>query len=495
MSSWLDRAALAVAPQWHLRRVRARAAADLFQRTYDAATVGRRTAGWRRSSADANSTIGPSLARVRDSARDLVRNNAYAESGLNAIVDDTVGWGIRPTVSHKEFLRWASTTDCDADGRHDLVGLQKLVMRTVVESGECLVRRRWRRSTDGFALPFQLQVLEPDYLDTLRDGPTPTGGRIVQGVEFDPVGYVVGYWIFRNHPGSSTRPGGSIYGQSYRVPAEDIAHQFKSSRPGQVRAMSWFAPILVRFRDFDEFEDATLMKAKIAACLAVITSDVDGTAAPLGTADASADPVTDTLEPGMIMNVAPGRTITVVDPPSSGDYAEYSKTSLRAIAAGLGVTYEDLTGDYQQLPFSAARMSRLRHRARVEDWQYRLLIPQFLDRVWGWAMEACALSGLPVVERTDWTPPGMPMIEPDKEGLAAMRNVRAGISTFSDEIRQRGFNPDTHMAEMAADFKKLDALGLELDCDPRKFSQQGQRHPPAAYPPVPKDDKAASEEA
>jgi lambda family phage portal protein len=493
--TWLDRAVGFVSPQAELKRVRAKAATDLFARTYDAATTGRRTQGWRRSSSDVNSVMGPSLARLRDVARDLVRNNPYAESALNTIVDHTVGWGIRPTVYHAAFERWANSTDCDADGRHDLVGLSKLVMRTTAESGECLVRRRWRYTTDGFALPFQLQVMEPDFLDTLKDGATQNGGRIVQGVEVDAVGYVIGYWLFKDHPGSSTRPGGSIYGQSRFVPASEIAHVFKSSRPGQMRAVTWFAQVLLRFKDFDEFEDATLMKQKIAACLAVITSDVDGSAAPLGAADASADPVTDTLEPGMIMNVAPGRRVDVVQPPSVGEYSEYTKTTLHAIATGLGVTYEDLTGDYQNLPFSAARMSRIRHRARVEDWQYRLLIPQFLDRVWGWAMEASELAGLPVVARTDWTPPGMAMIEPDKEGLAAMRNVRSGISTLSDEIRQRGFNPDTHLAELAKDFAKLDALKLTLDCDPRKMSQQGQMHPPAAYPAIPKDEKTDDEAA
>jgi capsid protein len=35
---------------------------------------------------------------------------------------------------------WAEATGCDAEGRLDLYGLQALVMRAVVESGECFVR-------------------------------------------------------------------------------------------------------------------------------------------------------------------------------------------------------------------------------------------------------------------------------------------------------------------------------------------------------------------
>ena len=495
--SWLDRAATLVAPEWQLRRLRARAAVDLFQRTYDGATTSRRTQGWRRSMTDANSVIGPSIGKLRDVARDLVRNNPYAEAALATIADHTVGWGIVPTVQHKAFNAWANSTDCDADGRHDLAGLQKLVMRTVAESGECLVRRRWRRVEDGFALPMQLQVMESDFLDTTKDQALPNGGRIVQGVEFDPVGYRVAYWLFREHPGSTLRPGGSLLSQSYRVPAESVQLVAKISRPGQVRAVSWFAPVLLRFKDFDEFEDATLMKQKIAACLAVITSDVDGTSAPLGTVP-STDATIDSLEPGMILNVPPGRSIDVVQPPSVREYADYTKTTLHAIAAGLGVTYEDLTGNYENLPFSAARMSRIRHYARVDDWRWRLLIPQFLDPVWAWAMEAAAMVGMPTVEKTGWTPPGMPMIEPDKEGLAAQRNIRTGISTLSDEIRARGFNPDSFLQAFADDNKKIDDLGIVLDSDPRKTSQQGQMHPitpSAAQASTPSDDDEQDDEA
>ncbi len=477
---WLDRVTAPIAPRWTLRRQRARVAAELLVRHYDAASGGRRTKGWRRSSTDANAAIGPGLARLRESARDLVRNNSYAEAALSTIVDQAVGYGItaKPAVAsprvQEAWNRWANSTDCDADGRHDFAGLQKLVLRTVAESGECLVRRRLRLPQDGFAIPLQVQVLEPDFLDTAKDLITlPNGGRIVQGVEFDAIGRRVAYWLFREHPGSAQ----GMFGASVRVPAESVQHVFRALRPGQVRGPSWFAPVLLRFKDFDEFEDATLMKQKIAACLAVITSDVDGTAPPLGTADDTPTPGIDSLEPGMIMNVPPGRSITVVDPPAVREYSDYTKTQLRGIATGLGVTYEDTTGDYQDLNFSSARMSRLRRWARVDDDRWRLLIPQFCDPTWGWVMEAAAVMGLvpagPIA--AEWTTPPMPMIEPDKEGLAYQRNIRSGIMTLSEAIRERGYDPKALLEEMATDNATLDRLKLILDSDPRKMTQAGQQ--------------------
>ena len=482
-TTWLDRAIGFLSPQVALRRLRARTAHELLARHYEGAATGRRTQGWYRTTTDANSAIGPSLAKLRDAARDLVRNNPYAESAISTIVDHTVGWGIVAAAKHDTWKRWTESTDIDADGRHDLAGLEKLVMRTVVESGEVLVRRRWRRPEDGYALPMQLQVLEPDFLDTSRDLATlPNGGRIVQGIEFDPLGKRAAYWLYRTHPGSSISLTGSTFsGASSRIPAEDVLHIFQAGRPGQVRGPSWFAPVLLRFKDFDEYEDATLMKQKIAACLAVLTSDTDGSAPPLGSATDSTTPGVDSLEPGMILNLPPGRDVTIVQPPAVQDYREFSKTQLRAIATGLGVSYEDLTGDYENLPFSAARMSRLRHMAKVDDWRWRLLVPQFLNPVWAWAMQAAAIAGLPAPATTEWTCPPLPMIEPDKEGLAIQRNIRTGITTLSEEIRARGYNRDQFLDELQKDFNDLDARNLVLDCDPRKMTQAGQAQsvPPA----------------
>lgn len=510
-TSWLDRVTLPWAPRWTLRRIRARLATEYLARHYEAASAGRRTQGWRRSAGDGNAAVLSGLARLREQARDLVRNNPYAESALSTIVDDAVGWGLVATpaksVPRREqvaglWKEWAETTACDADGRLDFAGIQKQVMRTVVEAGEVLVRRRFRRPSDGLPIPLQLQVLEPDLLDHAKDGLTQTNAdgalvsRIIQGVEFNSIGQRLAYWLFREHPGANLI--GGRFGASERIPASEILHVFKVGRAGQVRAPSWFAPVLLRLKDFDDYEDAALMKQKIAACLAVLTTDVDGTAPPLGTADTAQTPQVDSLEPGIIANLAPGRTVTVVDPPTISEHEAYAKTVLRGIASGLGVTYEALTGDYTNLPFSAARMSRLRHQARIEDWRWRMLVPQFCDPVWQWAMQAAAIVSADVGvpwPSAQWTAPPLPMIEPDREGLAYQRNIRTGIQTLSEAIRERGYDPDDLLEEMAADWRKLDRLGLILDSDPRKMTQAGQLQgsavPRVAETPTIEEDRLA----
>lgn len=508
---WTDRVAGFLSPTWQLQRMQARAVIEVVARHYEAASTGRRTQGWRKSVGDANAVIGAALAPLRDAARDLVRNNGYAESAVSTIADHTVGWGIKakPREANRQILdewdRWAESTDCDADGRHDFYGLQKLVMRSVVEGGEVLIRRRVRRVSDGFRVPFQIQVLDADFIDTLRDSTSFLSGvalpRTIQGVQFDPIGRRTGYWLFREHPGSALGAGM----QSALVPASQILHAFKATRTGQVRAPSWFAQVLLKFKDFDEFEDATLMKQKIAACLAAFITDTSGYSATIGVPAATTESPSDTampeldmLGPGAVITTPPGRDVKIVEPPSATDYDPYSKTVLRAIATGLGVTYEDLTGDYANMPFSAARMSRLRHEARVYDWRYRILIPQFCDPVWRWFIQAAVLAGrVPesVLEaRAEWTPPPLPMVDPVSEGLAAQRNIRTGISSWSEEARARGYDPEDLAEEIADDFARFDRLGITLDCDPRKMTQAGQAQS-ALTPEQTAEDAAAADRA
>lgn len=482
---WIDRATEGFAPRWTLRRMRARMAAEIMARHYEAAVAGRRSQGWRRSSGDANAAVASGLS-LRDHARDLVRNNPHAASAVDTIVDHTVGWGIVGSpkkesapkasinVARERWAAWAETTACDSEGRQNFYGLTAQINRTVVEAGECLVRRRFRRPDDGLPLPIQLQVLEPDYLDSSRDGlSTNSGGRIIQGIEFDPIGRRVAYWLFPEHPGGTMA--GIGLGAARRIPASEILHVFRSARPGQVRGVSWFAPVILRMKDYDEYEDAALMKQKIAACLAVITSDVDGTAPALGTGDSTVTPQLDSLEPGMILSIPPGRSVNVVDPPTVNEHASYSQVTLRAIAAGLGITYEDLTGDYANMPFSAARMSRLRHWARVYSWRWNILIPQFCEPVWGWAMQAAQVADLLVAApAAQWTAPPAPMIEPDREGTALQRLLRIGAITWPEMVRERGYDPEEVLAEIADWNEKFDEAGVILDSDPRKVSQQGQ---------------------
>lgn len=485
--SWLDRAIAWVAPTWGESRARSR----LMARHYEAAAFGRRTSGWNRTSTDANAAAaGATLAVMRAQARDLVRNNPWARRGLRRITSDAVGWGIRPKATGRGAKRvmelwklWAETTQCDAAGRLNFYGLQQLAMRTIARDGEVLIRRRMRLPVDGLAIPMQLQVLEPDFIDTNKSGILgQEGGPIIQGVELDKLGRRVAYWLFDQHPGSISSPmsgaGGGFSLVSRRIPADGILHVFEQERPGQLRGPSWFASVDVRLHDFDEYEDATLIKQKIASCMAAFVTDLDGSGAALGQpgTDSASGQLTDTFEPGMIIPLPVGKQVTMTNPPQSNDHQSFSASALRGVAAGLGTTYADLTGDYSQANYSSERASRISHRGDVESWQWQMLVPQLCEPVWTWMMAALVLAGEPVeAAPAEWSPPPMPILDPDKEASAYNKMIRNGLMTIPQAIRELGYDPTDQLKEIAKTNETLDDLEIELDCDPRRMTAAGQQ--------------------
>ena len=191
--NWLDRAIGAVAPGAGLRRARQRQMMAVLARAYEGAKLGRRTEGWVAAGTGANAEIAPAIARLRDRSRDLVRNNPYAAKAVSALVSNMVGTGLlpraraaTPELAAQADRLWSEfAAAADADGLTDFSGLQALIVRSLVESGEVLVRLRERRVEDGLPVPLQLQVLEADHLDSAKTEELRDGGFVLQGIEFD----------------------------------------------------------------------------------------------------------------------------------------------------------------------------------------------------------------------------------------------------------------------------------------------------------------------
>ena len=484
--NWLDRLLMSVAPGWGLRRIKAKATVQLVARHYEAAQIGRRTSGWQRRSTDANAAVQSSLSSLRELSRDLRRNNGWARRGVRTIINNVVGRGIQAkSVDGRSVARqdrqleiwnaWANNVRCDYDGRMPFAGLQRLAMETIIESGEVLIVRVPATSADGLSVPIRLRVLEPDYLDTNRDGVEGSDGSVtIQGIKLDGMGRRVGYWLFDRHPGSVGLIGSGLGFSSQLVPAEDVLHVYQVERPGQLRGVPWLAASIGSLHDFDDYEDAILMQQKVAACFGAFVSDMDGTAAGLGVPDADEPDLLETLEPGQIQYLPPGRDVKFATPPATSGQDQFSTNQLRRVSATLGVTYEDLSGDYSKVNFSSARMGRLAHWQNVFDWRTNMLIPQMLDPVWIWVMGLAAeLFQFPAVPGVIWTAPPMPILEPEKEGRAFNALVRSGARTLPEAIRERGHDPMTHLREIAESNKRLDEMEIILDSDPRLVNGSG----------------------
>jgi len=482
----LDWAIAQVAPVRALARARARSALQAVM-NYDAATTTGRAASWKPKAGDADSAA-DRRARLAFVARDMVRNTPFATRAQAVIANNVVGDGIIPKVSGGTKSQQADLRDLverhldtvliDADGRNNLYGLQRLAMNTIVDAGEVLIRRRLRDRRDGLPLSLQLQVLEPDFIDTAKDGVLASGNDVREGIEYDAIGRRVAYWLFQRHPGAPWRRGQDL--TSHRVPASEILHVYRQDRPGQMRGVSWFAPVAMTLQDMADHQDAQLMRQKIAACFVAFRVSPD----------ADTDPNTDkkglstSLVPGRIQNVAPGEDVRFAVPPGVESYDEFTRAVLRSAAAGLGITYEALSGDLGNVNFSSARIGRLEMESNVSAWQWLMLVPQMMQPIGRWILEQWALERMTRPSRglrLDWVPPPLKLVDPTREISALRDKVRAGFASRQSVVRQLGYDPERLIEEQAEDAKVADAAGLKFDSDAR-VAAAGQPAAPGAAP-------------
>lgn len=462
--------------KFELEEIQFQSALEVYRekyRRYEAASFGKRTMGWDRTNRGAVADHTPSLRNLRGTSRDLVRNNPYAKRAVEVIASNIIGSGIQPAFMGKTTLlnqvktdwrRWAGKTVCDFNENLNFYGIQKQVIRAVVESGDALIVKRMNREA---TIPYELQVLESDFLDETKTEDLGEEGFILQGVHFNKNGKRKGYWIFDKHPGELLQ--GSL--QSRFVSKEFVTHVFEVLRPGQVRGIPFGVSCFVRLKDFDEYQDYQLYKQKVAACFVmVVTDQVNPNGALVKKKDDDEDYINlDKMGPGIIEYLPEGRDVKFSQPPSVDGYGEYTKTVLQGIAAGYGITYEALTNDYSNVNFSSGRMGWIEFQRNVEGWQNDIAIP-FCDKVFSWFSEGLALRSpllkINTIEVT-WTTPRREMIDPLKEGTAMINLTRAGFVSRQENQRQLGYDPDDVLSEHKEDFRLADAIGAKFESDPR----------------------------
>jgi lambda family phage portal protein len=483
----IDRLVELVSPAWAAARSENRVRsirASILARHYDAAAISRRTKDWRASNASGSAVIGSDLDILRNRAREMARNNEWMAKGLAVIEDDVVGTGFTTTFEHKDqgvakaageaWASWADTTQVDPEGLLDFWGLLAQAVRGMAEGGDMLVRRRWRRPEDGLTVPLQLQLLEGEHLDSLRDVVQSDGSRIVQGVEHDLLGRRVAYWLLRDHPGDYQ----VTLRESSRVPATEVLHLFRVERKGAVRGIPWGAPCLWRLRALKSYEDAKLEHQRMSNMVVHVITVPEGVK-EFAQLDEEGDidlPV-DTIGPGTTQYLRPGEVFTQTTPPPPGDdHGDYMRVGLLAVSAALGVPYEALTGDLRNTTFSSGRMGWLQWQRRIEAYRWRLIVPRICDPAARWFLEALALKDARFLDcRPKWDPPHREMIDPSAEVAAFEKSVRAGFRSRNEIVRSLGGNPDQVLAEAIADRKAQQAGDVGFTTDPK--NDVGQQDP------------------
>ncbi|SDV51706.1 phage portal protein, partial [Chitinasiproducens palmae] len=140
-------------------------------------------------------------------------------------------------------------------------------------------------------------------------------------------------------------------------------------------------------------------------------------------------------------------------PMAGNGYEEHCRIELRAIAAACGLTYEQFTGDYSQVNFTSGRLAKMEFKRIVEQEQWLIFIPLFLNCVADRFVSVAYVAGLTrkAACARDWTAPRIEMTDPLKEVKALIALIDAGLISRQEGQRQLGYDVETMNDEIATD--------------------------------------------
>ena len=455
---------------------------------FDGGRMRRRLKSWLPTQNTVNTILSSSGDLLRARCRDALRNNAHANAACDSFVANLIGTGIKPSSLLPEqpdmreaimnlWLEW--TDQCDADGIGDLYAMQTIVARALFEAGECFVRFRPRRPDDGYLVPLQIQLLESEMCPFAKNEKAPNGNFIMNGIELDFLGKRAAYWFYPVHPGDIPVETGVTGMVPVRVPASEVLHIFRCTRPGQMRGVPLITPALVRLFFLDQYDDAELERKRIAAMFAgFITTPAPEDVIPIDGLDETApqeNVALSGLEPGTMQTLLPGEDIKFSDPADvGGSYEAYQYRQQLAVFAALGIPYSICTSDLRRANYSSLRGSIVEFRRKLEQFQHNIIVFQMCAPIWRrWMDTAVLAQALPINEtlyladktlyqKAKWIPQRNDWVDPLKDRQAEKLAVDAGFKSRSDVIESEGFDPEENDKRIKADQEREKELGLDF---------------------------------
>lgn len=475
-------------------------AAQPRRRSYEGALMSRLTSDWISQGTSQDAEVRGSMRILRNRVRQLCRDNDYAKQALRAIATNVVGTGIKfqsqvrqqrggklnPKVNQaieQAWDEWCRKDSCDVAGRLCFADIERLAITSTAESGEVLIRLI-KQPFGRSKIPLALEVIESDLLDENYNGVGDNGNEVRMGVEVDKWHRPVAYWFFQKHPGDfQYGQKGNPYQKRIRVPAEEVIHLFRHERPLQTRGIPWFASALTRLHHLSGYEQSEVIAARAGASLMGFVSSPEGQLVEEAIEDG--ERVT-AFEPGTIKYLAPGESFTVPSLQRPDTFEPFMRQMLRAVAAGLGVSYETVSRDFSQTNYSSSRLSLLEDRDNyrvLQDWLTENLHQVIFDAWLDMAVlsGALSLSGYDLdpsrFNQARWLPRGWAWVDPLKEVQAYKEAVRCGFMTQADVIAQSGGDLEELLANRTNELQQAQDLGLVFDTDSGAVDAKGAEQP------------------
>jgi len=445
--------------------------------------------------------------------RDLERNDPLARSTIEKRIDSVIGsgWSLTSKPNHKalgiEFdaaVDFAEQVEClwemyitDPQGKFteeetytfsEIIGL---AYRCGYRDGEAFALVTYDDDNGRLDTGTRLQLVDADRVSNPQNAADTETRR--RGIELTNTGRPVGFHIREGHPADWTTRGKNNSWREVPMRTEtgrpNILHFKQITRPGQLRGVSRLAPVIKALRSTNVFDDAEL-QSKVANALVstIITSNYD------------VSTVSNNITAEEVLSVEKDRMQYYKDNPSArknplggrsevlpyGDTKEAIDTKretgedfidrvLHNIAAGAGISFEQLTMNWSKVNYSSARAALLEvHKNMARDqehfsnsfmmgWFYawmeeqfargNLVAPKGAPDFWDMPTAYCAV---------EWIYPALGWVDPVKEVQAAGMRMNLQLSTQEAECAVQGKNWKKVLMQLARERRTREELGLPI---------------------------------
>ncbi|WP_421878424.1 phage portal protein [Pacificispira sp.] len=488
-----------------------RAASDIRDTTHEGASrMSRETARWHAPILSADAGLLYERDTLVSRARDQAANNGWVAGGLQRQLDAVIGQGLRLRSKpnwralglssewafefadqvEAKWREYAMDPRCwiDSTRQSTFAGLCGTAFRHRVVDGEGLAVLHWIPNR-GARYALAVELVDPDRLAN------PIGAAdsnvLRGGIELDGYGAFIAAHIRKSHPSDI-----GFRADGYQV--ERVArftpwgrpqcvHFFEPERAGQHRGKSMLAPVLAKLRMGDKYDKTELQAAVLNAVFAAfIQSKADSQMVSelLDGGDGFGDYQKEraafygeraiTVDGVAISNLFPGDEATFPNAarPHSGHWP-FIQTVLRSTASALGISYEQLSGDWSAVNYSSARA------ALIEVWRFldarRFYFAQsFATPIYAaWLEEAIDLGdvelppGAPdfyeamgAYTDCEWLGPARGWVDPTKEAQGALMRIDGQISTSTIEAAIQGNDYDDVLEQQARERARRQQLNL-----------------------------------
>lgn len=376
---------------------------ETVMRKFEAAQQGRLFTGWGGFNVTANGInydITNELDFLKSRSRELVQNSSLINSYVGVMERNVIGsQGITfkanagladgktdefaKRILEKQWEKFSK--DPCLEGNQSLSDFLRLVLKIILVDGEVVIIKH--------PLPegLRLEIVDSILLDSTLN--MEIDKKIINGIEVDTRNRPKNYYFKNAQTLTNIRDTYTI------VSAKDVIHVFNKKFAGQMRGFPEVASAAMDLKGLDQYINSEIIAAIVSSSLTgFITQNEKSDGIQIG--EKSGNQKFLKVRPGQIEELKQGQGWQNAGPAAhpTTAFEPFTKSVSKMICASLGVSVNQISGDWESTSFSSARAAHLSDSETFRFYQ-KLLVERILFPVYSeWLELEFVRGGIPFLD-------------------------------------------------------------------------------------------------